>query len=37
MGEANGSYRHGCETIEAVALRREVSRLLKTLKETADV
>ena len=37
MGEANGSYVHGCETLEAVALRREVSRLLKAIRGTADV
>lgn len=37
MGERNGSYCHGCETKEAVALRRSVSRLLKALKEGANV
>ena len=34
MGERNGSYRHGCETKEAVELRRAVSRLLKAVRET---
>jgi len=34
MGERNGSYRHGCETKEAVELRRSVSRLLKAVRET---
>lgn len=31
-GEANGSYRHGGETNEAVALRQAASRLLKELR-----
>jgi hypothetical protein len=37
MGERNGAYRHGCETKEAVALRREVSRLLKAVRECEHV
>ena len=28
-GEANGSWKHGRETIEAVALRQAASQLLK--------
>lgn len=30
-GEANGNWKHGGETMEAVALRREVSELVKAL------
>ncbi|MBA4160495.1 MAG: hypothetical protein C0515_00075 [Novosphingobium sp.] len=30
-GEANGNWKHGGETREAVALRREVSELVKAL------
>jgi len=33
MGERNGRYVHGCETMEAIALRRQASRLLKALKD----
>ena len=34
-GKANGNYRHGGETLEAVDLRREVSRLLQKLGASA--
>lgn len=37
MGEANGSYRHGGETNEAIALRQEASRLLKAIRSAAYV
>ena len=32
MGPANGSYRHGGFTIEAIDLRREVAALLRAVK-----
>lgn len=32
-GEANGAYRHGGFTSEAIELRREVSRLLQATRE----
>lgn len=31
-GERNGAYRHGSFTAEAIALRREVGRLLKAVR-----
>lgn len=31
-GAQNGSYKDGCHTTEAIALRRSVSRLLKAMK-----
>lgn len=31
-GDRNGNWKHGGETVEAVGLRREVSRLLRTLR-----
>jgi len=34
MGKRNGAYRHGCETNEAVALRRSVSKLMKALRKS---
>lgn len=34
-GEANGSYRHGGKTYEAVELRREASRLLTAIRSEA--
>ena len=36
-GEANGSYRHGGDTNEAIALRQEASRLLKAIRKEAHV
>lgn len=32
-GERNGMWKHGGETIEAVALRREAGRLLRALRQ----
>ena len=32
-GERNGRYRHGGDTIEALRLRGEVSRLLRAIAE----
>lgn len=32
-GKANGSYKHGGETKEAIALRRAASRLLKGVRD----
>jgi hypothetical protein len=34
-GEANGAYRHGGWTQEAVAVRREAAAILKAVKEAA--
>ncbi|MGH6634379.1 MAG: HGGxSTG domain-containing protein [Sphingopyxis sp.] len=34
-GEHNGNYRHGGETLEAIELRRQVSRALKTIRSEA--
>lgn len=36
-GERNGAYKHGCNTQDATALRRSVSRLLKVLKDTESM
>jgi len=36
-GAANGAYRHGGMTNEAIELRREVSRLLKQIRNDAHV
>jgi hypothetical protein len=36
-GERNGNYRHGGETNDAVDLRRQVSRLLRTIRSEAYV
>lgn len=35
-GEANGAWKTGAWTNEAVALRREASRLVKQIKEAAQ-
>ncbi|MDQ3458595.1 MAG: hypothetical protein M3498_04695 [Deinococcota bacterium] len=32
-GEANGSWKHGGWSVEAVELRRDVSRLLRAIRE----
>lgn len=34
-GERNGNYRHGGETNEAVELRQQVGRLLKSVRSDA--
>lgn len=34
-GERNGNYRHGGDTLEAVELRRQVSRALKIIRSEA--
>lgn len=34
-GERNGNYRHGGETNEAVELRQQVGRLLKSIRSNA--
>lgn len=36
MGEANGQWKHGGWSHEAVELRREASRLLKQVRESAS-
>jgi glucans biosynthesis protein len=36
-GEANGMWKHGGWSNDAVALRREASKLMKDLREKADV
>jgi glucans biosynthesis protein len=33
-GEANGAWKHGGWTVEAIELRREASRLLKEVRES---
>jgi hypothetical protein len=35
MGKANGSYRHGRFTCEAIAQRRELSALIKKIHQFA--
>ena len=35
-GEANGNYRHGCFTNEAIELRRELNEWARLMKKFAE-
>ena len=35
-GKANGMWKHGADTLEAVALRRQASRLLRMIGTSAQ-